>query len=167
MCCGVNHRPSGPRSRRPHEGRPYLRRSRHRAPEEPVGRDLSGGVASPHRALASHAAKQPAAPERPKTAFSFLESQVCAACPTCIGRFKPRGLESVMPAATTLRQPGQPPAPRAVPRLPQEEVVVRPVCLAGWPRVAYLLPFSRGLLRQRTGRDCRGHPHRSRLDPPR
>jgi hypothetical protein len=75
-------------------------------------------------------------------------------------------VRGVIPAATTLRQPGQPPALRAVPRLPQERVVVRPVCLAGWPRVAYLLPFSRGLLRQRSGRDCRGHPHRSRLDPP-
>jgi hypothetical protein len=59
--------------------------------EEPVGWDplRRRGVAAPR--LDQRAAKQPAAPGRPKIAFSFPESQVCAACPTRIGRSNREG----------------------------------------------------------------------------
>jgi hypothetical protein len=166
LCCGVNHRPSGPESRGPHEGRPYLMGISPPRSKEPVRRDPSGGVASPRLVSTSVLRSSLLRRDGPKSLSLSHESQVCAACPTLHRPLEPRGFGAVMPAATTLRQSDQPPALRAVPRIPREEVVGRPVCLAGWPRVAYLLPFSRGLLRQRTGRDCRGHPHRSRLDPP-
>jgi hypothetical protein len=67
------------------------------------------GVAAPRPG--QRAAKQPAAPKTAQNRFLFpMSHRYALPARPCIGRSEPRGFESVMPAATTLRQSGQPPA---------------------------------------------------------
>jgi hypothetical protein len=122
--------------------------------------EASGGATSPHpRPGQPFCPKTACCAEAIQTAFSFPGHEVRVARLTytagpdhsatnrawaCLG----------VSAAATLRRSGQPPAPRSCRGVRRGADFRRGSgSLRMWPCTAYLLPFFRGLLRQRTGRD--------------
>jgi hypothetical protein len=163
----LNQKSSGSR-----EGRTYPRTHRHRAPEEPGGRSTAGDVASPRLAPVSHAAKQPAAPGRPKDRFlvPYVTGMRCLpgvhrpsrpAVPRDRGRVGDARHSDAATAGPATSSPGRL-------RPPQREIASRSgLPCAGWPRSRTCFLFQGSATSKNRSGSVEPKLRLSRLDPPR